>query len=279
MSIAAASLPSLPLPLRLRPTWYLLVALLLTTADLLVAEDARRLPHASAADGWQPTASIAAPEAHQAAAADDRYVYAINNTTVARYDRHSGQRLAVSSGEATHLNSGWYHDGKLYCAHSNFPKKPERSQIMVVDLESMQLSVFQDFGQSEFGSLTWAVIHDGHWWCNFAHYGQDNHRTVLVKYDQQWQPLTRWNYPPSVVQDLGRHSISGAIWMDGVLLATGHDKRVLYRLKLPHDGDVLEHIDTVNAPFTGQGIAVDPVTGGLVGIDRGKREILFAMPK
>jgi hypothetical protein len=30
------------------------------------------------------------------------------------------------------------------------------------------------------------------------------------------------------------------------------------------------------APFTGQGIADDPATGGLVGIDRKQRQIVFA---
>jgi hypothetical protein len=32
----------------------------------------------------------------------------------------------------------------------------------------------------------------------------------------------------------------------------------------------------VAAPFTGQGIAPDPVSGGLVGIDRKNRQILLA---
>jgi hypothetical protein len=30
------------------------------------------------------------------------------------------------------------------------------------------------------------------------------------------------------------------------------------------------------SPFPGQGIAADPKTGGLVGIDRDKREVVFA---
>src|SRR5690606_31813657 len=73
---------------------------------------------------WQQTGSLAAAEAHQAAAADDDSYFAINNTSVARYDRATGQRTAVSSGEAKHLNSGFLYKGKLYCAHSNFPRLP-----------------------------------------------------------------------------------------------------------------------------------------------------------
>jgi hypothetical protein len=67
--------------------------------------------------GWKQTAVLAAPEAFQAAAADDKHVYAITNDRVARYDRASGLRLAASIGEAKHLNSGFLWEGKLYCAH------------------------------------------------------------------------------------------------------------------------------------------------------------------
>jgi hypothetical protein len=228
--------------------------------------------------GWEQTAVLPAPEAHQAAAADENFVYAINNTTVARYDRNSGERIAVSRGAAQHLNSGFFHEGKLYCAHSNYPRKPERGEIKVLDLETMELTTFKDFGESPHGSLTWAIHEDGHWWCNFAHYGEDNHRTVLVKFDEDWQERGSWTYPPDVLSDLGRYSVSGAIWQDGLLLATGHDKQVVYRLKLPQRGSVLQSVDTVPAPFTGQGIAADPKTNGLVGINRAKRQIVFAQP-
>ena len=47
--------------------------------------------------GWQQTAELAAPEAVQAAAVDERFVYAIASREVAKYDRTSGKRVAVSS--------------------------------------------------------------------------------------------------------------------------------------------------------------------------------------
>lgn len=246
----------------------------LAIATLLVFARAAEM-----ARGWQQAAVLAAPEAHQAAVADERYVYAINNTTVARYDRETGERLAISQGPAEHLNSGFFHEGKIYCAHSNYPQQPEQSDIKVLDLESMELTIFQHFGQSPHGSLTWAIYEDGHWWCNFAHYGEENHRTVLVRFDRAWRERGQWAYPPEVLSDLGRYSVSGAIWRDGLLLATGHDKPVLYRLRLPENGTVLEHVDTGLAPFTGQGIAADPTTKGLVGIHRANRQIVFAEPR
>src|SRR5690606_78873 len=48
---------------------------------------------------------------------------------------------------------------------------------------------------------------------------------------------------------------------------------------LPENGSVLQFLGEQKTPFTGQGIAFDPGTGGLVGIDRAKRQILLASPK
>ena len=224
---------------------------------------------------WKQTAALAAPEAHQAAAADESCVYAIANATVAKYDRRTGQRVALSTGDAHHLNSGFFWEGRLYLAHSNYPKTPEESQIMVLDPQTMRIAPFKDFGNYG-GSLTWVVRHDGHWWCNFARYGRDKAETFLVKLDDQWKELARWTYPPELLNQLGNYSLSGGLWRDGRLVVTGHDEPILYRLRLPTSGSVLELIDTQAIPFTGQGIAADPKTGGLVGINRNKRQVLFA---
>lgn len=227
---------------------------------------------------WVQVDAIAAPEANQAAAADDYYLYAIDNTQVARYDRKTRERVDLSTGDAKHLNSGFLHNGMLYCAHSNFPRTPERSELKVLDPKTMKLSTAHDFGNYG-GSLTWAVYADDHWWCNFARYGKANAETFLVKFDDQWREQARWTYPREVIAQLGSYSISGGIWRDGELLCTDHDHRKLYRLRLPKDGTVLELVGEERSPFPGQGIAHDPVTGGLVGIDRGKKAIVIAKPK
>lgn len=239
----------------------------------LMAEE----PHASQL-AYVQTGTLSAPEANQAAAVDERFAYAIDNAVVAKYDRATGKRMATSSGEAKHLNSGFLWQGKLYCAHSNYPRKPEQSEIMFVDPASMALTSFKRFTDN-YGSLTWAVNEAGVWWCNFAHYGTNNAKTVLVKFDAEWREQGIWTYPPEVVKDLGQMSISGGLWKDGLLLTTGHDHLVIYRLRLPKQGRVLELMDVVRTPFPGQGIAVDPKTGGLVGIDRGKKQIIFAIPR
>lgn len=225
------------------------------------------------------TTTLPSPEANQAAAADARWVYAIDNGKIGKYDRATGAKQATSTGQASHLNSGFLLDGKLYCAHSNYPKKPERSEIMVLDPETMVLSSFKNFGEYR-GSLTWAVRKGDAWWCTFAHYGAENNaKTVLVKLDDQWREQGAWTYPAEVVRELGNYSISGGIWQGDDLLVTGHDRKVVYRLRLPRAGSVLELQEVRQSPFPGQGIAADPVTGGLVGIDRAKKQVVFAVLK
>ena len=248
-----------------RRVWFCLLAVAMTT---IAGGD-------EPAAGWKQTRVLAAPEAHQAAAADQRFAYAISSTQVARYDRQTGKRLAVSMGAARHLNSGCLLKGKLYCAHSNYPLVPEQSEIKALDLETMRLTTFKEFGDAG-GSLTWAIPEGAAWWCNFARYGDDNARTFLVKYDVDWKELGRWTYPPELIRHLGRYSLSGGIWHNGVLLVTGHDDPVVFRLRLPAEGAVLDLIDRQAVPFTGQGIAADPATGGLVGINRAKKQIVFA---
>lgn len=224
---------------------------------------------------WRLMQSLSAAEAHQSAAADKNHFYAITNNRVAKYDRNTGKRISISTGKAKHLNSGYIWNGKLYCAHSNYPATPEQSQIMVLDPQTMKLTTFKDFGDFD-GSLTWAVRHQDHWWCNFAHYGENNAKTFLVKFDNDWTEKDRWTYPRTVISKLGQYSLSGGLWHDGHLLVTGHDDPVVFRLQIPEKGNVLEFIGKASVPFTGQGFAVDPVTGGLIGINRAKRQVVFA---
>jgi hypothetical protein len=226
---------------------------------------------------WTTAQTMPAPEAVQAAAADEQFFYAIASTHVAKYDRRTGRRLATSTGEARHLNSGFVWEGKLYCAHSNYPQIPEQSEIKVLDVDSMRLSTFKEFGNFG-GSLTWAIRDGDHWWCNFARYGNDNAQTFLVKFDDDWREIGRWVYPEALIRQLGRFSLSGGIWRGGELLVTGHDDPLLFRLRLPVSGPTLDLVGTAAIPFTGQGIASDPATGGLVGIHRLRRQVIFAMP-
>jgi len=67
---------------------FLLLPLATGVATSVAAEKAR----------WETVAEIPASEAVQAAAADGQFVYAIASRQIAKYDRQSGKRVAVSSG-------------------------------------------------------------------------------------------------------------------------------------------------------------------------------------
>lgn len=221
------------------------------------------------------TRTVPSKYATQAAAVDGRFIYAVASKEIAKIDRAEGKEVALSEGEATHLNSAIVMDGKVYCAHSNFPMKPEKGEVRVLDPETMKLTIFHEFIEPP-GSVTWALERDGSWWCHFAHYGKENGKSVLVKYDGEWKETGRWSYPQKLVKEWGNMSLSGAIWQGGDLLATGHDKKSIYRLKVPEQGTTLEWVETCPSPFPGQGIAADPQSGGLVGIDRKRKAVVFA---
>ena len=254
----------------LRFSGSLLLAATLCAGSALAASTPSRV--------WERTATLPASEANQAAAADAEFVYAITNDRIAKYERNTGRRVATSTGEARHLNSGFFWEGKLYSTHSNYPRKPERSEIKVLDTQTMQLSTFKNFGEYG-GSLTWAVRDDRYWWCHFAHYGKTNTGSFLVKFDLEWQEQRRWLDPPDLMASVNGMSLSGGVWHQGALLVTDHDHRYLYVLEVPSEGTVLRYVAKQPSPFPGQGIALDPKTGGLVGIDRKAKAVVFAEPR
>jgi hypothetical protein len=248
---------------------------MLVLLPFLIAADGTSLP---TKPGWTATASFASPHATQAAAADEKWFYAVSNTTVAVHDRKTGKLLSTSTGPAEHLNSAYLWDGKVYCAHSNYPKKPDQSDIRVFDPATGKLTVFHTFADPP-GSLTWCLRgRDGKgWWCCFAHYQTDNAKTVVAELTDEFTERRRWTFPKKVVADWDKMSASGAVWDGDTLLVSHHHYPVLYRLRVPKAGGELELVEALTCPFPGQGIAVDPATpGGLVGIDRTKRTVVFA---
>jgi len=227
--------------------------------------------------GWEEAGRVESKFAHQAAAADETSVYAVSSTTVARHDRTTGKLLSSGTAPSVkHLNSAFVHAGKVYCAHSNYPKKPEESDIRVFDPATAELAVHHKFVEPP-GSIVWCVRDGKRWWCCFAHYGADNAMTVLVRFEDGWKESGRWTFPKKVVDDWDAMSASGGIFFEGSLLVTHHHFKVLYRLKVPDEPGELQFTDALASPFPGQGIAVDPKTGGLVGIDRSKRSVVFAV--
>jgi hypothetical protein len=227
--------------------------------------------------GWAAARTVPSRHATQAAAADERFLYAVSNTTVAKLDRATGREVAAGTAPGTlHLNSAFVWQNKVYCAHSNYPAKPDTSDIRVYDPATNVLGVFHDFRQPP-GSLVWCVRRADRWWCCFAHYQADNAKTLLCEMTPAFVELKRWTFPPAVVADWDHMSASGGVWDGDTLLVSHHHYKVLYRLRVPDRPGVLELVEALACPFPGQGIAADPLTpGGLVGIDRAQRAVVLA---
>ena len=228
---------------------------------------------------------IPAAEANQGAAADRDAVFAIDNSTVARYDRRTGRRLAIWRGDPLrfrHLNSCSRRGGYLVCAGSNYPEVPMRSQVLWFDPRTLALRAVREIGGGE-GSLTWLDRHRGAWWACFAHYdgkggepGRDHRATVLVRYDSAFVPRQRWRFPEAILARLAPRSASGGAWgRDGLLYVTGHDRPEIYVLQAPKHAPELRLVATIAAPTGGQAIGWDGRDARLLwSIDRGRRELV-----
>lgn len=231
---------------------------------------------------------FSAPEATQAVAVDDQYFYAIGNTVIGKYSKDNGvlsERWTASPDHPIeHLNSGIIVDGKLYCAHSNFPRYPETSSIEIWNTQTLEHIDSHSLGIYE-GSLTWIDWHNNAWWAVFAHYhekvnenpyAKDTRWTSLVRFDSKWRRTSAWTFPQEVIKRFIPHSCSGGSWgEDGQLYCTGHDRSEIYQLKLPRAGSILQLNGVSDIPITGQGFAWDrtfPKT--IYGIDRARGQVV-----
>ena len=231
------------------------------------------------------------PKAHQAVAVDQYYFYVINNKTITKHDKKTGELVAGFDGTSLglhHMNSGMVYKHKLYCAHSNFPEFPMTSSIEVFDTRTMKHESSYSLGISTYGSLTWIDYDERNkqWYMGFAHYSaeklrideRDNRWTTIVQYDRNWNSKQSWVFPAPLIEAFGGYSNSGAsIGWDGYFYCTGHDNSELYKMKLPESGYTLQHVATIPAPIYGQGVAIDrSVKGATVvyGIRRADHEVV-----
>ncbi|MDR3561444.1 MAG: cycloisomerase [Negativicutes bacterium] len=241
---------------------------------------------------FRETAVFDVPEANQAVAVDEKYFYAIDNQTIGKYDKITGKQVATwkgsKDGPIIHLDSGVVVDGKLYCAHSNYPDSPMVSSVEIWDTQSLKHIATHSFG-IHWGSLTWIDRHEGYWWVLFANYnkvfGASNtpygnvYNTTLVKFDDNWQWQEAWTLPAKLLPKFEIMSCSGGSWgPDGQLYLSGHDPAEVYVMKLPEAGSVLEWLDTIPLDIRGQGIAWDhSAPGSIYGIIRAKRQVTVSV--
>lgn len=235
--------------------------------------------------GWrhEELRRFKAAEANQGVAVDSEFFYAIDNHALGKYRKDSGARVAGwdggKGGRIQHLNAGVVFNGRLYCAHSNFPKLPEQSSVEIWDTTTMQAIGSIGFAQPP-GSLTWALPRDDGWLACFAHYKStsDPARTVVQRFDAGWKQLGSWSFPAELIQRFAGSSASGGGFGPGVrLFVTGHDAKELYLLGLPASGAVLEWQATIPISAEGQAFAWDPVeTNILYSISRKAREVIVS---
>lgn len=222
-------------------------------------------------------------EANQGVAVDVQHFYAITNHAIGKYRKDNGERVAgwegSKDGRIKHLNAGIVLDGKLYCAHSNFPALPEESSVEIWNAATMQPVEPHRFEKPP-GSLTWVDRRDGAWFACFAHYKKtsDPAKSCVVKFDAQWREQARWNFPSKLIERFaGNSSSGGSFGPGGHLFVTGHDAAELYELDLPESGGELIWSDTISISAAGQAFAWDRGEDGvLYSIQRKTKEVIVS---
>jgi hypothetical protein len=263
----------------------------LTVAAILFAALPALAERAGAEDAGPPQGSsellqrFQIKEARQAVAVDAEAFYAVDNTTIAKYDKKTGTLITKWDGKdsgAIHLDSAAVVDGKLYAAHSNYPDWPMASSIEIFDAATLKHIESHSLG-IERGSLTW-LDRDakGQWWGAFANYNRvfdkspiaygNKYNTQLVRFDADWRVAEAWVFPDALVEKFDDMSNSGGAWgPDGKLYVTGHDNPELYVIEMPEIGATVKWVGTIPAEIGGQGFAFDHSQSGVIyGIIRKK---------
>jgi hypothetical protein len=253
--------------MRMRPT--------LTFAALLFLINAATV---MAASGLKQIGEFVVPEANQGVGVDDRYFYAVDNQTIAKYEKKTGKLIRKWQGEKNgsiiHLDSAMLLDGKIYCAHSNYSEWPMTSSVEIWNADTMEHVGNHSFGIN-WGSLTWVDFYNGHWWMTFANYDKPfgpgktpyGHKvtTQTVKFSADFQYRESWVLPKAILDRFEDMSNSGGSWgPDGYLYLSGHDPAEIYRMRLPKAGSILELVDAIPMNIRGQGIAWDRSERGVI---------------
>jgi len=209
---------------------------------------------AAMADDWKHAElhRFKAAEANQGVAVDGQHFYAITNHAIGKYRKDTGERVAAWNGIArdkiTHLNQGVVLDGKLWCAHSNFPEMPEQSSVEIWDTETLQHTGEHRFEKPP-GSLTWVDRRNGEWFACFAHYKSTSDPALsrVMKFDANWKPgeepmshLYKNNRDGTFTDVTAKAGVAHSGWGQGVcvgdydndgwddLFVTYYGKNVLY---------------------------------------------------
>jgi len=241
--------------------------------------------------GWryEELRRFKAPEAGQGVAVDREFFYAINNHTIGKYRRTTGERVAGweggAGGEIIHLNAGFVREGRIYGVHSNYPGVPMLSSLEFFDTATLKHVGSHSFGRMD-GSFTWLDRSTeltagrgngpaaGRWIACFVHYGnraaepnRDATWTQIIALDDEWRRTAGWALPAELIARFGGRGFSasgGAFGPGGFLYLTGHDNTELYVMEFPQVGSVMKWIATIPFPSEGQAFCWDPHEAGVL---------------
>ncbi|KAK4951765.1 hypothetical protein LTR10_009685 [Elasticomyces elasticus] len=237
--------------------------------------------------------SIKAADAVQGVAVDKDYFYSIDNFSITKHNKTTGESLLQwfggKGGPIIHLDGGVVIDGIIYCPHSNYPQTPITSSVEMWNATTLEHVGSHPFGIYR-GSLTW-IDQDanGTFWGTFANYDRVQHgqtqpygltmNTQLVQFGPDWSVTRSWILPDALWGSFSPMSNSGGSFgPDGWLYITGHDDPAVYVLKVPSAGDIVVWVATISVPdIGGQGIAWDRSegrNGSLYGISRASTEVV-----
>lgn len=99
-----------------------------------------------------------APDANQGVAVDADYLYSIDNYSITKHNKPTGEPLLQwygdESGPILHLDGGVVIGDLLYAPHSNYPESPITSSVEIWNTTTMEHIRSHPFGIFR-GSLTW----------------------------------------------------------------------------------------------------------------------------
>jgi hypothetical protein len=205
-----------------------------------------------------------APEANQGVAAGLAHFFVVDNSTLAKYEIHTGQLIdrwvGAPKGPIRHMNSCLVDAGRIWCANSNYPETPMASSIEVFDPISLEHVSSVSLGMRDEGSLTWFDRYHTGWIAGFSHYDKnggvpfkDHSFSSVVTFDREWRRTGGWLLPDSTLERMAPYASSGgAIGPDGFLYLLGHDRPELYVVGRPEMGPVLTHVATIAIEAEGQ---------------------------
>jgi hypothetical protein len=257
----------------------------------LTADAAETSPPVSKLYQHEEQRRFKAVEANQGVVADNEFLYVISNSAIGKYRKADGERVLnwkqPKGGPLIHMNAGIMHEGKLYCAHSNFSQIPMTSSVEIFDPATLKHIGTHSLGIAP-GSLTWIAWHKQSWFACFAHYSKDKPKTgrdpawtELVQFDSQWRRMAGWLFPATILERFGGSSCSGGTFgKDGEIFITGHTWAELYVLRFPTAGSVLQHVDTIPISAEGQAFCWDPAdTEIFYGIIKRTQEVVVSRIK